>query len=263
MQTNSPRGAHSACARRAFRARAVVCNCARNALGSCPQNGDMFWYRFLQRAPDARNCLNAHISWPRACHVQVHSGSHAQTHARLHMAMHAMSHQASLVQQKTNAHIEYTDGADTVHDARSDLYQRLARHRLVAHNAHNLQNLCSATQNQVRKHACGNARDMLNTCAKERKRTSVPHFGEHQNCMATHMSCVRTSRLSVRLITCASTCMLADTMCSSRATSASRGTTTQNLYMDARVNVCGTHIGYISAQHVIAAARNIYNQAAC
>ena len=110
---------------------------------------------------------------------------------------------------------------------------------------------------QVRKHACGNAREMLNACAQERERLSVPHFGEDQNCMATHMSCVRTSRLSVRLITCASTCMLADTMCSSRATSASRGTTTENLYMDARVNVCGTHIGYISAQHVIVAARKI------
>ena len=116
---------------------------------------------------------------------------------------------------------------------------------------------------QVRKHACGNAREMLNACAQERERPSAPHFGEHQNCMATHMSRVRTSRLSVRLITCASTCMLASPMCSSRATSASRGTTTQNLYMDARVNVCGTHIGYISAQHVIAAARKIYHQAAC
>ena len=113
------------------------------------------------------------------------------------------------------------------------------------------------------KYACGNAREMLNACAQERERPSVRHFGEHQNCMATHMSCVRTSRLSVRLITCASTCMLASPMCSSRATSASRGTTTQNLYMDARVNVCGAHIGYISAQHVIAAARNIYHQAAC
>ena len=164
---------------------------------------------------------------------------------------------------KKNAHIEYTDGTDTVHDARSDLYQRLARHRLVAHNAHNLQNLCSATQNpsaQARLRQC--TRDATHRCP----RTGTPQrtaFRGSQNCMATHMSCVRTSRLSVRLITCASTCMLADTMCSSRATSASRGTTTQNLYMDARVNVCGTHIGYISAQHVIVAARKIYHQAAC
>ena len=34
-----------------------------------------------------------------------------------------------------------------------------------------------------------------------------------------------------------------------------------NLCMDARVNVGGTHTGYTSAQHVIAAARKIYHQA--
>ena len=67
--------------------------------------------------------------------------------------------------------------------------------------------------------------------------------------------------LNARLSACASTCMLADLMCSSRATSASRGTTMQNLYMDARVNVRGTHIGHMSAQHAIAAARTIYHQA--
>ena len=42
---------------------------------------------------------------------------------------------------------------------------------------------------QVRKHVCGNAREMLNACALERERPSVPHFEEDQNCMATHMSC--------------------------------------------------------------------------
>ena len=114
---------------------------------------------------------------------------------------------------------------------------------------------------QVRKHVCGNAREMLNACALERERPSVPQSEEDQNCMATHMSCVRTSRLNVRLITCAFTCMLAGLMCSSRATSASRGTTMQNLYMDARVNVCGTHIGHMSAQHAVAAARTTYRQA--
>lgn len=116
---------------------------------------------------------------------------------------------------------------------------------------------------QVRKHVCGNAREMINACAQERERPSVPHFEEDQNCMATQMSCVRTSCLNVRLSTCATTCMLGDLMCSSRATSASRGTTMRNLYMAARVNVCGTHIGHISAQHAIAAARTIYHQAGC
>ena len=119
-----------------------------------------------------RNCLNAHISWPHTCHVQVHSGSHAQAHARLHMAMHATPHQANLVQQKQNAHIECTDGADNVHDARSDLYQRLARHRLVAHNAHNLQNLCSATQNP-------SAQARLRQCARDAKRM-CPRTGTPQ-----------------------------------------------------------------------------------
>ena len=152
-------------ARRAFRVRAVVCNAARNALGSCP-------HRILRRAPDARNCLNAHISWPHTCHAQVHSGSHAQAHARLHMAMHATPHQANLVQQKKNAHIGCTDGADNVHDARSDLYKRLARHRLVAHNAHNLQNLCSATQNP-------SAQARLRQCARDAKRM-CPRTGTPQ-----------------------------------------------------------------------------------
>ena len=70
--------------RRALQVRVTVCNDARNVLRSCPQNGDMFWCPILRGACDARNCLNAHISCARACHVQARSGSYAQTHARLH-----------------------------------------------------------------------------------------------------------------------------------------------------------------------------------
>lgn len=66
-----------------------------------------------------------------------------------------------------NAIIECTDGAATVHDARSDLHQRLAGHPLVAHNAHNLQNRCCATQNpsaQARLLQC--ARDVKRMCPR-------------------------------------------------------------------------------------------------
>ena len=62
-----------------------------------------------------------------------------------------------------NAHIERTDSVHTVHDARFDLYQRLARHRLAAHNVHNVQNLRSATQNP-------SAQTRLRQCARDAKR---------------------------------------------------------------------------------------------
>ena len=130
--------------------------------------------------------MNAHISWPRACHVQVHSGSHAQTHARLHMAMHARSHQARLLQKRMRT--LSAPSADTVHDARSDLY-----HWRVIASSSTMRTICKTfaaqPRTQVRKHVCGNAREMLNACALERERPSVPHFEEDQNCMATHMSC--------------------------------------------------------------------------
>ena len=116
---------------------------------------------------------------------------------------------------------------------------------------------------QVRKHVCGNAREMLNACALERERPSVPHFEEDQNCMATPMSCVRTSRLNVRLSTrihmyaCRPDVLIA---CNKRLP---RNDNAEFIHGRARQCVCGTHIGYISAQHVIVAARKIYHQAAC
>ena len=86
------------------------------------------------------------------------------------MAMHARSHQARLVQKKMRT--LSAPSADTVHDARSDLYQRLARHRPVEHNAHNLQNLCSATQNP-------SAQARLRQCARDAKRM-CPRTGTPQ-----------------------------------------------------------------------------------
>ena len=176
--------------------------------------------------------------------------------------MHVMSHQASLFQQRYRMHTLSAPTACTLCMTRALIYTNAWR---VIASPRTMRTMCKTfaaqRSTQVRKHACGNAREKLNACAQERERYSGPHFREDQNCMATHMSCVRTSHLSVRWITCASTCMLADPMRPSRASSASRRTTMHNLCMDARVNVGGTHIGYTSAQHVIAAARKSYYQA--
>ena len=62
-----------------------------------------------------------------------------------------------------NAHIECTDSAHTVHDARFDFFQRLARHCPGAYNAHNVQNLCNATKNP-------NAKARVRQCARNAKR---------------------------------------------------------------------------------------------
>jgi len=176
--------------------------------------------------------------------------------------VHAVSHQANPFQQKYRMHTLSAPTARTLCMTRALISTNAWR---VIVSARTMRTMCKTTATQrriqVRRHACGNARETLNACAQERERFSVPHFGEDQNCMATHMSCVRTSRLSARLSTCASTCMLADPMRPSRAPSASRGTTMQNSCMDARFNVGGTHIDYTSAQHVTAAVRRLCHQA--
>ena len=174
--------------------------------------------------------------------------------------MHVMSHQASPFQQKYRMHTLSAPTACTLCMTRALIYTNAWR--VIASPRTMCKTFAAQCRTQVRKHACGNAREMLNACAQERERYSGPHFREDQNCMATHMSCVRTSHLSARWIACASTCMLADPMRPSRASSASRGTTMHNLCMDARVNVGGTHIGYTSAQHVIHQASGRLNSRA-
>ena len=185
----------------------------------------------------------------------------ASTRALAH-PMHTMSHQASPFQQHYRMHTLGVPTARTLCMPRALISPSAWRDIVLART---MRTMCKtfATQRRIkmRKFACGNARETLNACAQERERFSVPHFGEDQNCMATHMSCVRTSRLSVRLSTCASACMLADAMRSPRAPSASRGASMQKSCMDARFNVGGTHIDYTSAQHVNAAVRTICQQA--
>ena len=88
---------------------------------------------------------------------------------------------------KKNAHIECTERS-TVHDALSDLY-----HWRAIASSSTMRTICETfaaqPRTEVRKHVCGNAREMLNACALERERPRVAHFEEDQNCMATHMSC--------------------------------------------------------------------------
>ena len=81
-------------ARRAFPVRAAVCNDARTALGPCPQNGDMFWCRVLQRAPDARNCLNAHIICARIPRARTHQCKQTPRATRIPRARGAHSARA-------------------------------------------------------------------------------------------------------------------------------------------------------------------------
>ena len=88
--------AHKLPARRAFPVRAAVCNDARTALGPCPQNGDMFfWCRVLQRAPDARNCLNAHIICARIPRARTHQCKQTPRAARIPRARRRLQRRAT------------------------------------------------------------------------------------------------------------------------------------------------------------------------
>ena len=82
-------------ARHAFRVRAAVCNDARNALGSCPQNGDMFWYHILRWAPDARNCVKAHISCAHISRARTHQRKQTPCAARIPRARRRLQRRAN------------------------------------------------------------------------------------------------------------------------------------------------------------------------
>ena len=79
--------------------------------------------------------------------------------------------------------------------------------------------------------------------------------------MATHMSCAHIvfkralEHLRIHMHACRPDVLIA------RNKRLPRNDNAECIHGRARVNVCGTHIGHMSAQHAIAAARTIYHQA--